>query len=114
MPFGPTRNHDPEDATLSREDLAEAAREPLEDHSGAGWGAWGRDQLAQDEGDKSLVDLLNVGGEAQRTALQDTAEGAPPREIPSPLLNPTARDFRKDTHRSDEARMATEPPRKGP
>jgi len=114
MPFGPTTNHDLENPGLAREDLAAPAREPLEDHSGAGWGAWGRDQIAQDDDDKSVVDLLNVGGEQQRKASRGSAESVPPKDIPSALLNPTARDIRKDTHETDEARMASEPPRSGP
>jgi len=113
MPTRHTTQQDPEHPGLTRDDIAAPAREPLEDHSGAGWGAWGCDQPAQDDEEKSLVDVLSVAGEEQRVAHRGAAEGAPARDIPSPLLNPTARDIRMETHETEEARMASEPPGRG-
>lgn len=114
MPFGPTKDKHVEDPGVSRDDLTEAAREPLEDHSGAAWGAWARPQVAHEDEDKSLMEVLDVAGDNQRSADRGSAQSVPPRDVPSPLLNPTARDIRKDTHETEEVRMATEPPRHGP
>ena len=110
MPFGPTTDKHVQNPGVSRDDLTEAAREPQEDHAGAGWGAWGRDQVAQDDDDKSLMEVLDVAGDNQRSAERGAATSVPPRDVPSPLLNPTAHDIRKDTHDTDEVRMASEPP----
>jgi hypothetical protein len=112
MPFGSTTDKDVRSAELNREDLDEAAREPLEDHSGSAWGAWGQPQIAQPDEEKSVLDVLDVAGEEQREAHRGSAQSIPPEPVPSPLLNPTAHDIRKDTYDTDEARMATEPPRR--
>jgi hypothetical protein len=112
MPFGPTTDKDVEAAELNREDLNEAAREPLEDHSGSAWNAWGQPQVAQPDEEKSVMEVLDVASEEQRQAHRGSAQSVPPEPVPSPLLNPTARDFRKDTHDTEEVRMATEPPQR--
>lgn len=114
MPFGPTTNKHVENPVLNRDDLDEAAREPLEDHSGSAWNAWGTPQIAHPDEDKSVMEVLDVAGENQRQAHRGSAQSVPPQDVPSELLNPTAHDIRKDTHETEEVRMATEPPQHGP
>jgi hypothetical protein len=104
MPEGPITTEQVRNAELTREDLAASAREPLEDHSHSSWGAWGEDQIAQEDEEKPLVDVLSVSGKEQRVADRGSAASVPPREVPSALLNPTARDIRMDTHDTDEVR----------
>lgn len=113
MPFGRTTDKHVQNSELTRSDLDEAAREPLEDHSGAAWNAWGQPQVAEPDEDKSVMEVLDVASENQRQAHRGSAQSVPPRDVPSTLLNPTARDVRKDTHETEEARMASEPPQKG-
>lgn len=110
MPEGPITNEQVRNGEMSRDDLAASAREPLEDHSNSSWGAWGEDQIAQDDEEKSLVDVLSGSGKEQRVAERGSAESVPPQDVPSTLLNPTARDIRMDTHDTDEVRMPGEPP----
>lgn len=102
MAEGPITTQQVQNATLSRDDLAPSAREPLEDHSQSSWGAWGADQIAQDDEEKPLVDVLSVSGKEQRAADRGSAESVPPQDVPSALLNPTARDFRTDTHDTEK------------
>jgi hypothetical protein len=98
---------------LVREDAAPEAREPGPDRSHESWGAWGADQVAQPEPEKPLLDTLEVAGAAQRDARAEASNSAAPDDRPVGLSNPTSRDFRVEPQDTDDALMASEPPRNG-
>ncbi|MCC2671005.1 MAG: hypothetical protein K0Q72_3476 [Armatimonadetes bacterium] len=108
MPDTNTAPHHPDSPHLDREDAATAVREPEEDRSNESWGAWGENQTAQPDPEKSLLDVVEAAGTAQRAAHPKATDSAA-TEIPTELRNPTARDIRMETHDTDEVRMATEP-----
>jgi hypothetical protein len=117
MPSGPTSkaaaDGELQSPGLSREEIVEPAREPLEDHSGSSWGAWGRDQVAPEDDEESLVNVLNATGSEPRKARRGETESVAAQDFPQSLQNPTARDLRMEPHETDEARMATEAPGTG-
>jgi hypothetical protein len=110
MAFGSSSKGYGEAPREVRADAEPGAREPEPDRSSESWGAWGPNQIAQPDPEKSLMDEIEVAGPAQRGA-RSGAEAAAVNELPNELDNPTARDFRAEEDDTDEVRMATEAPR---
>ncbi len=93
MPADPDAVTNP---SLSREDLTPAAREPLEDHSGQGWGAFYSGPHTENA-DRPLLDQLDVPG------APDPEDDSNPRQVAhapggDPWGNPSSRDFRREPY----------------